>query len=117
MHFVVGLQVNEHVFFNPWKSQGMFFSSNSVKRPVNVDHMIFHSFWRHFLNLRRSKYSPFKSLREMISCLMRYAVCNGIHTHKLQLKSFDQTASVYFLGIFSWINYGIFGTILWCGLG
>ena len=37
----------------------------------------------------------------MISCLMRYAVCNGIHTHKLQLKSFDQTASVYFLGIFS----------------
>ena len=41
MHFVVGLQVNEHVFFNPWKSQGMFFSSNSVKRPVNVDHMIF----------------------------------------------------------------------------
>ena len=41
MHFVVGLQVNEHVFFNPWKSQGVFFSSNSVKRPVNVDHMIF----------------------------------------------------------------------------
>ena len=53
----------------------------------------------------------------MISCLMRYAVCNGIHTHKLQLKKFDQTASVYFLGIFFWINYGIFGTILWCGLG
>ena len=53
----------------------------------------------------------------MISCLMRYAVCNGIHTHKLQLKSFDQTASVYFLGIFFLINYGIFGTILWCGLG
>ena len=63
-------------------------------------HDFFHSFLRHFLNLRRSKYSPFKSLREMISCLMRYAVCNGIHTHKLQLKSFDQTASVYFLGIF-----------------
>ena len=42
MHFVVGLQVNEHiVFFNPWKSQGGFFSSNSVKRPVNVDHTIF----------------------------------------------------------------------------
>ena len=41
MLFVVGLQVNEHVFFNPWKSQGGFFSSNSVKRPVNVDHMIF----------------------------------------------------------------------------
>ena len=31
----------------------------------------------------REAYSPFKSLREMISCLMRYAVCNGIHTHKL----------------------------------
>ena len=41
MLFVVGLQVNEHVFFNPWKSQVGFFSSNSVKRPVNVDHMIF----------------------------------------------------------------------------
>ena len=32
---------------------------------------------------------------------MRYAVCNGNHTHKLQLKSFDQTAIVYFLGFFS----------------
>ena len=41
MLFVVGLQVNEHVFFNSRKSQGGFFSSNSVKRPVNVDHMIF----------------------------------------------------------------------------
>ena len=36
----------------------------------------------------------------MISCLMRYAVCYGIHTHELQLKSCDQTAIVYFLGIF-----------------
>ena len=36
----------------------------------------------------------------MISCLMRYAVCNGIHTHKLQLNSFDQTAIGYFLGFF-----------------
>ena len=46
---------------------------------------------------------------------MSHAVCkfcNGIHTHKLQLKSFDQTAIVYLLGIFFWINYGIFGTIL-----
>ena len=41
MHFAVGLQVNEHVFFNPWKYEWGFFSSNSVKRPVNVDHMIF----------------------------------------------------------------------------
>ena len=36
----------------------------------------------------------------MILCLMQYAVCTGIHTHQLQLKSFDQTAIVYFLGIF-----------------
>ena len=61
MLFVLGVQVNEHVFFNP-KSQGGFFNSNSVKRPVNVyrPHDLFTNFDRHFFNLRRSKYSPFK---------------------------------------------------------
>ena len=58
--FLVGLQLNEHVFFHPWKSQLGFFSSNFVKRPLNVDHMIFFTHCsRHFLNLRRSKYSPY----------------------------------------------------------
>ena len=45
MHFVVGLQVNEHVFFNPWKYQGVFFQlklcqTARKRRP--------HDFFTHF---------------------------------------------------------------------
>ena len=41
---------------------GLFFISIFVKRPVNLDYMIFPLILALiFLNLRRSKYSPFKS--------------------------------------------------------
>ena len=108
MLFVVGLQVNEHVFFkfNPWKSQGGFFSSNSVKRPVNVyrpHDFFFHSFWRHSLICAEANIVPLNLKRNDFDVSCGYAVCNGIHTHGRQLKSFDKTAIVYSVGILFWI--------------
>ena len=113
MHFVVGLQVNEHVFFNLMKiSRGVFQLKLCQTARKRRPHDFFTHFDIIFWICAEANIVPL-NLEKWFSCLMRYAVCNGIHTHKLQLKSFDQTASVYFLGIFFWINYGIFGTILW----
>ena len=96
-----------HCFLSSMKISRGIFSSNVVKQPVNVDHMIFSLslsliFWICAeanivpLNLKR-KY--FKS----------YAICslwrNSVSLSTL--KSFDQSAIAYFLWIFSGINVSI----------
>ena len=43
--------------------------------------------------------------------------CRGIHTYHVQLKTFVLSTFPDFLWFFFWINFGIFGTNLWSGLG